>query len=408
LSKLFELTLENPAYGGDTVGRLPDGRAVFVPFAVPGETVRIRIIEDKKKFARGELLEVVEPSPERIAPRCQHFGDCGGCHYQHLAYDQQLSIKGKILRDQLQRIGRLENPRVAAVIPSPGEFNYRNQVKFQLSSSKKPGFFRAQKRGVLEIKECHLPGEPLNEVWPLIEIDADATISSLVLRLGLQDDILLALQSDLPFNEEFNIETMPISVVHLGPDQVEVLAGGDHIFIQVRDRQFRVSARSFFQANTQLAEQMVSRIEAELPENPGLVLELYSGVGLFSAFIAPRSDRLIAIESADSAADDFVYNLDQFDNVELYHGPVEAILPDLHINPEVVLVDPPRTGLSKLVIESILSMQPDMLLYISCDPATLSRDSKLLVAGGYLPQEFIPFDFFPQTFHIETLSIWKN
>lgn len=408
MSEFVELTLDNPAYGGDSIGRLPDGRAVFVPFGIPGETVRIRIVVDKKKFAKGVLVEVLDPSPLRIKARCPHFADCGGCHYQHLPYDQQLLMKQKILMDQLERIGRLDSPPIDAVVPSPNEFNYRNHVRFQLNHSGEPGFYRANKQGILAITECHLPELPLGDIWPLLEIEPESGLSSLGLRLGIEDDILVALESKLPFNSEFDIESLPVSVVHISPGHTEVLAGSDYTFMQVGGRQFRVSAGSFFQVNIPLAEQMVEQVEAALPTEPGLVLELYSGVGLFSAFIASRAEKLIAVETSESAADDFVYNLDQFNNVDLYQGSVEDILPNLSIKPEVVLVDPPRTGLHKKVIASLISMKPQLLIYISCDPATLARDSKLLTGGGYKAQTFIPFDFFPQTYHIETLSIWTR
>lgn len=408
MSKIIELTLDNAAYGGDTIGRLPDGRAVFVPFGIPGETVRIKIVLDKKKFARGDLLEVVAPSPYRIESRCRHFADCGGCHYQHISYDQQLLIKQKILQDQLERIGRLDSPSVEPVIPSPKEFNYRNNIEFHLSHGHKPGFIRANKKGILEITECHLPEEQINNFWPLLDFDPESGISSLGFRLGIEDDILVTMKSDHPFNAEFNVESLSVSVVHLGPENLEVLAGSEYTIMQVKDRKFRVSAGSFFQVNTPLAEQMVDIIEEAMPEKPGQVLELYSGVGLFSAFIVTRADKLIAVEASDSAADDFVHNLDEFDNVDLYQGPVEDILPNLSLAPEVVLVDPPRTGLHKKVVDSILAMQPELLLYVSCDPATLARDSKLLIDGGYAAKTFIPFDFFPNTFHIETLSIWTK
>jgi 23S rRNA (uracil1939-C5)-methyltransferase len=403
-----ELTLDNAAYGGDTIGRLPDGRAVFVPFGIPGETVRIRIVVDKKKYARGELLDVLEPSTLRTEARCPHYAVCGGCHYQHISYDQQLVIKQKILQDQLERIGRLVNPHIEAMIPSPNNFNYRNHVQFHLSRGNKPGFIRANKRGVFEITECHLPAEQINAFWPLLEIDSKSGVSTLGLRLGIEDDILVTLESDRPFNAEFNIESLPVSVVHLSPDNSEVLAGSDYTIMRVRDRNFRVSAGSFFQVNSPLAEQMVEIIEEIMPEQPNLVLELYSGVGLFSAFIASRAKKLIAVEASERATEDFVHNLDDFDNVDLYQGAAEDILPNLSIEPEVVLVDPPRTGLHRKVIGSILSLHPKLLLYVSCDPATLARDSKLLTEGGYTAEKFIPFDFFPHTYHIETLSIWTK
>lgn len=406
MTNQVEVTLKNAAYGGDMIGRLPDGRAVFVPYAIPGETVRLAITQDKKNFARGEIVEVLEPSPFRTTAPCAHFSECGGCHYQHISYDQQLQLKRTILQEQLERIGRLESPPVAEVVPSPNQLYYRNHIKFHISREGKPGFVRANKQGVMPIVECRLPETLLAEIWPLLEIDPESGISSLGLRLGIEDDILVVLESQHPFGAQFDIESIPLSVVHISPGNAIVLAGSDYTILQVKEKQFRVSGQSFFQANSPLAEKMVEKIVSCLPEKPGLALELYSGVGLFSAFIAQRAEKLIAVEASESACDDFVHNLDDFNNVALYQGPVEDILPNLDITPEIVLVDPPRTGLHKEVIHTLSAMQPKLLLYISCDPATLARDSRLLLEGGFTPQQFIPFDFFPQTYHIETLSIW--
>jgi 23S rRNA (uracil1939-C5)-methyltransferase len=401
-----ELTLDNAAYGGESIGRLSDGRAVFVPFSIPGETIRIRITEDKKKYARGELLEVLDPSPFRVTPRCRHFGVCGGCHYQHVAYDQQLVIKRKILKDQLERIGKLTNPPFEEMIASPNIYNYRNHVQFHVSGGRKPGFIRADKKGIFEISECHLPEELLNKIWPLLEVEPQTGISTLGLRLGMDDDILLTLESSNVFDAEFNVEALPVSVVHISPQEVQILAGSAYTVMQVRGRNFRVSAGSFFQVNLPQAEKMVAIIEKLIPGGCGTILELYAGVGLFSAFIASRSDKLVAVESSPQASEDFVQNLDEFNNVELYQGAVEEILPHLDIQPEIVLMDPPRAGVEKNVLEKIIATSPDQVVYISCDPATLARDARRLVQGGYRPVKFIPIDLFSQTYHIETLSYW--
>jgi 23S rRNA (uracil1939-C5)-methyltransferase len=407
-SETFEITLENPAYGGDTIGRLPDGRAVFVPYGIPGERVKIRIVSDKKKYARGELLEILDPSPFRIQPRCQHFGDCGGCHYQHISYEQQMIIKQKILRDQLERIGRLEEPVIEPVIPSPKIFNYRNHVQFKVGKNKKLGFYRSSKNGVLEIDECHLPDEMIDQIWPMLEIDPQTGIKSIGLRKGEGEDMLLILESPQLFDADFDVETLPVSVAHISPEGEQVLAGSPNNIIQVKERNFLVSAGSFFQINIPLVEQVIDLIETRIPDQVGLALELYSGVGLFSAFLAGKVERLIAIESSESAGEDFVTNLDQFENVELYQGNVEKILPFLDIEPEIVLVDPPRTGLKRVVLANLIEKNPDLIVYISCDPATLARDSRIMTEGGYIPEKFIPYDFFSQTFHIETVSFWRK
>lgn len=407
-SQFVEIVLENPAYGGDTIGRLPDGRAVFVPFAIPGEKVRIRIVTNKKKYARGELVEILETSPNRIQPRCQHFTTCGGCHYQHVAYEQQLAVKHRILRDQLERIGRIENPVIEPVTPSPKKFEYRNQVQFKIGKGSKPGFFRADKNGVMEIEECHLPKEKINQVWPLLDIDSETGVSSLGLRLGADEDILMTLESPHLFDAEFNLESLPVSVVHLSPEGTQILAGSPHTIMQVKGRDFHVSAASFFQINIPLVEVMIAAIEERIPVGTGLLLELYSGVGLFSAFMASKVDDLIAIEASESAGEDFVINLDQFENVDLYQGRVEQIIPMLDITPEIVMLDPPRTGINKHVLDRIIALDPELIIYISCDPATLARDGKILIEGGFFPEKFVPYDFFSQTFHIETLSFWSR
>ena len=406
MSKIEELTLDNAAYGGESIGRLSDGRAVFVPYSIPGETIRVKITEDKKRYARGELLEVLEPSPFRVTPRCRHFGVCGGCHYQHIEYEQQVVIKRSILKDQLERIGKLDNPPIEEMIASPKIYNYRNHVQFHVSGGGKPGFIRADKKGVLDISECHLPEELLNKFWPLLEVEPQTGISTLGLRLGMGDDILLTLESSEVFDAEFNIKDLPVSVVHTSPYEVRILAGSSYTVMQVSGRNFRVSAGSFFQVNLPLAERMTAIIEELIPEGCGTVLELYAGVGLFSAFIANRADKLIAVESSPHAADDFIENLDEFDNVELYQGAVEEILPHLDIQPDIVMMDPPRAGVDKNVLEKIISIAANNIVYISCDPATLARDSRRLVEGGYTPLKFIPIDLFSQTFHIETLSYW--
>jgi 23S rRNA (uracil1939-C5)-methyltransferase len=302
----------------------------------------------------------------------------------------------------------LEEPVIEPVIPSPKIFNYRNHVQFKVGKNKKLGFYRSSKNGVLEIDECHLPDEMIDQIWPMLEIDPQTGIKSIGLRKGEGEDMLLILESPQLFDADFDVETLPVSVAHISPEGEQVLAGSPNNIIQVKERNFLVSAGSFFQINIPLVEQVIDLIETRIPDQVGLALELYSGVGLFSAFLAGKVERLIAIESSESAGEDFVTNLDQFENVELYQGNVEKILPFLDIEPEIVLVDPPRTGLKRVVLANLIEKNPDLIVYISCDPATLARDSRIMTEGGYIPEKFIPYDFFSQTFHIETVSFWRK
>lgn len=405
----YQVTLTNHAYGGEALGRLPDGRAVFVPFALPGETVRIRLVEGKRGFARADLLEVLTPAPERTAPRCAHFLTCGNCHYQHIEYPAQLQAKTAILRDQLERIGRLVDPPVQPAVPCPRPYYYRNNVQFHQTSQGELGFHKFRSPEVFAIRECHLPEEPLNEIWPLLEIEPIPGLERIGVRMGSFDDFLITLESQDQRVPDFLVEDLPVSIAHLGPGGLSVLAGSSYVMMEVLGRQFRVSAGSFFQVNTSLAAAMVEHLLAGLALAPGdTVLEVYAGVGLFSAFLAPKVARLVGIEASPGACDDFVFNLDEFDHVELYQGTAEAILPGLEIRPRAVLVDPPRAGVDRRAMDAILSMAPAAIVYVSCDPATLSRDARRLVEGGYHLRQVTPFDLFPQTFHIESISFWDK
>jgi 23S rRNA (uracil1939-C5)-methyltransferase len=412
--KTIQLTLTTQTYGGEAIGRY-DGKAVFVPFALPGEIVRARIIEEHKNFARAELLEVVKASPQRIIPKCPHFTACGGCHYQHLAYTGQLAAKTELLRDQLSRIGKIANPPVREIVPSPDEWNYRNHIQFHLDENARLAFVAAQTDSparretplsLLPINECHLPEAALNTLWPTLEFEPGAPLQRIALRSG--DGLMLILESDSPEMPEMELES-DISVVHMVEGDSLVMAGDDYIVIEVLGRPFKVSAGAFFQVNTPMAAKMVEHLLEVLPTSPSsTVLDVYCGVGLFSAFFAPRVKKVIGIEVSPASCEDFAVNLDEFDNVELYESPVEDILPYLKDYADMVILDPPRAGLDKAVINALLVHKPETIAYVSCDPSTLARDAARLIAGGYQLKQVTPFDLFPQTYHIESISIFER
>jgi 23S rRNA (uracil1939-C5)-methyltransferase len=407
---LYELTLTTLTYGGEAMGRLDDGRAIFVPFGLPGERVRIRLTEEKRSFGHGEIVEILQAAPERITPRCKHFGPCGGCHYQHLSYEMQLKAKADILRDQLQRIGKIENPPVQETVASPNEWNYRNHIQFHLDNHGKPGFQASTSNRVIPISECHLPEPSINSFWPQLEFEPNTGIERVSIRRGISDDLMLVLESDSPETPELEIEA-DISAVHVFEDHVLILAGNDHILIRVLDREFRVSPASFFQINTGMAEKMVRHVLDRLPVSQPTILDVYCGVGLFSAFLAPRCQQLIGVESSPSACDDFMVNLDEFDNVELYEGLAENILPELAsriANLNYVLVDPPRAGIEREALAAIVKLNPKGIIYVSCDPSTVGRDAKRLIDAGYKLLDTTPFDLFPQTYHIESISFFEQ
>jgi 23S rRNA (uracil1939-C5)-methyltransferase len=407
----FDILLEKLTYGGEAMGRLPDGRAVFVPFGLPGEQVRVELTEDKKNFARGKLLELLTASPERIEPKCKHFGKCGGCHYQNLPYEKQLLAKMEILRDQMQRIGKIENPLVLQIIASPLEWNYRNHVQFHLTAEGKVGFINAKGNSTLPIEECYLPETGINAFWPELQFESNKDVERVSLRAGQDEELMVVLESEDPETPELEIEA-DVSVVHLFDEHAVVIAGQDNLIFNILGKEFRVSAASFFQVNTKMAEKMVEHVIASLPVTSSTtLLDVYCGVGLFSKFFAAKCQTVIGIETSESACEDFAFNLDEFDNVEIYEGAAEEVLPGLAgrlDSSTFAIVDPPRAGIEKHALDAIISIKPQIIAYVSCDPSTLARDAARLINGGYRLVEVTPFDLFPQTYHIESISIFET
>ena len=319
------ITLEKYTYGGDILGRLKDQKAVFVPFAIPGEIVRVQLVEEKNRYARAELLEVLENDPDRIKPRCKHFTHCGGCHYQHIPYEVQLHAKEETLHDQIQRIGKIDSPLIKPFIASPQPWCYRNFIQFHLTPDSRLGYQAHRSHEVIPIEECHLPESAIAEIWPHLDLEVIPGLDRVGIRVGSDEEILLNLESSDPQPLSLELD-LPISVVHSGPIGSIILAGDDHLFYTIKGYRFKVSAGSFFQVNTLMAEAMVDHILNLITENSKIV-EAYCGVGLFSAFLAPKAHQIIGIESSPTACEDFMDNLDSFDNVTLYEAAIEDVLP---------------------------------------------------------------------------------
>ena len=413
MADLQQVKFEKMVYGGECLGRLDDGRAIFVPFVLPGETAEIEITEQKERFARGKAVKLLEESPDRIAPPCPYFSICGGCHYQHLDYAQQLELKKDLVKDQLERIGKLSNLPDISITASPVAFGYRNQVQFHPIRYQNPdtpaslGFKLPSSNEVLPIEKCLLIPEEMNELLPQIELEAESGIARLAMRIDSDGEIMLVLEGESDEPPDLSIE-LPVSSTYISPDGRSLnLGGNDALVYRVLGKEFLVSPESFFQVNLPVAEEMVRHVLALIEGQENLsILELYSGVGLFTRFLAPHASQLIAIESAPSACFDFAGNLDAFENISLYEGAVEVILPELvkQIKPiDLVVLDPPRAGLNAKARQALVDLAPREIIYISCDPSTLARDLKHLSEAGYNLQSVHAVDMFPQTYHVETM-----
>jgi 23S rRNA (uracil1939-C5)-methyltransferase len=394
----LEVRLSAMVYGGYALGRLKDGRAAFVPYALPGELARIRLTESRLGYVRGELLELLEPSPHRITARCRHFTSCGGCHYQHLEAGLQREVKQAVLREQLARIGGLADAAPGETVASPESWNYRNHLQFHLTTAGRLGFKAFRSERIMAIEECHLPEPELNALWPTLD---PASLGAIPGRKTIQaSQVILREGTSGP----------PVIWARSARGRVPAV---EPVEFTLPGGSFRVSPGSFFQVNTPMAASLAEKVTTALRDSPearggrAALLDLYCGVGLFSLYAAPFAARLVGVELAPSACADYRHNLRDFAQAELIQGRVEEVLPRLELRPKVVIADPPRAGLGRAVVRGLAALRPSLLLYVSCDPATLARDARELVRGGYVLESISLFDFFPQTYHIESLSIWR-
>jgi len=400
-----QVRIEKLVYGGEGLGRLGDGRSVFVPFVLPGEMVMVEITEEKQRYARGEAVSWVEMSEKRIAPPCPYFADCGGCHYQHMAYGDQIETKLEIVKDLFSRNAAIDDIPLRVVELSDKEYHYRNAVRLHVADDGTLGFLQQGSNLLVPVADCLLVKGHLQKFLKQFTLSAEDSINAVEFRWDSTDEVMIIVDSDDTTPPEVSIDFTG-SIVHQSPAGQVVLAGSESQIFSVGDYDFVVSAGSFFQANLPMAERMVAFLESRVPDvADGTLFDLYCGVGLFSRFFAERFGKVVGIEQSPSAVADFVVNLDAFDHIEIYEGAVEAILPGIAETPDVVIVDPPRSGLAGLVVDWLAERQVPWIAYVSCDPATLARDVKRLVRQGYRLEEVAFFDQFPQTYHVETISI---
>ena len=387
---VVELATERMSYGGDAVARY-HGLAVFIPLAAPGETLRVRIVERKKNFARATIEEILVPRSSRRKAPCQHFGECGGCQLQHMDYETQLEAKAGFVRDALLRIGKVEWPHQIMVRPSP-EFGYRirAQVKVERSSTEafKIGFTRAASHSVCDLVSCPI-------LSPRLE-------SSLHQLRGYLNERAEELDTLLQGRRLAEVELAEgSSGVAVTPNQGPWPEG--ELTLKVRGATYTYSPDTFFQVNRFLLDELVQ--EAVTGEDGCLALDLYAGVGLFAIQLASKFEKVVAVESATRAASYARRNAvrNGLSNVEVHESMVETFLRQMiESNPDLVLLDPPRSGAYE-AINLLAQLRARRITYVSCDPTTLARDIKPLVASQYSLERVVAFDLFPQTYHVETV-----
>ena len=410
MPETIDLELTAIAHGGSALGR-HEGQVLFVPYTIPGEMVRVEIVEAHPRWARARLLEILRPSPQRVEPPCPYFGpdQCDGCHLQHIDYEAQAGYKRQVMIDQLARVGGLHDANVREIIGAAEPWGYGNHVQFSLTPEGRLGFLTADTHHVVAVEECLILDPLLDELWTALDMQWPQ-LHRLSLRCGSATGDLMAI-FELDHYEDFDIEVdLPVSCVLLLADgEVVVLMGNPHLTENVAGRDYRISAGSFFQVNTAGAEALVELVREYLtPRGNDRLVDVYCGVGLFGLALAEQAGQVTGIEADPSAAADFRYNAQGLDRVELIEGKAQAVLKRLAGPVDLLILDPPRSGAGKQVVGEIVRLGPRRIAYVSCDPATLARDARLLTESSYQLSEVQPVDLFPQTYHVDSVALFTR
>ncbi|MBQ6086587.1 MAG: 23S rRNA (uracil(1939)-C(5))-methyltransferase RlmD [Bacteroidales bacterium] len=460
--KKIDLTLENisiesVAAEGNAVAHTDDGMVVFVPFAVPGDIVNIRVTKKKKNYLEGFVSEIVKPSPERLEPFCPHFGTCGGCRWQPLPYGMQLEAKRRQVYDQLVRIGHLEVPEVRPTLPSPQTIYYRNKLEFSFSSKRwilpdeDPDSIPPSDRcglgfhvgkffdKVLDIKKCCLQKDPSNPIRLFVKDYAVTNglefydirenrgfLRNMFIRTTASGEVMVIMcfaredrkkRENLldAIAEAFQEITSLYYVINsklndsINDQECVLYKGSDAIYETMEGLRFRIGPKSFYQTNSAQAERLygVARDFASLTGKE-LVYDLYTGTGTIAQFVSRKARKVIGIEYVPEAIEDALENArtNGIDNCEFIAGDMKDVLTEDFIRkkgrPDVIILDPPRAGIHPDVAEVILSASPSRIVYVSCNPASQARDLAIL-GEKYRITAVQPVDMFPHTQHVENV-----
>ena len=416
--------IEKAIYGGAFLARA-EGKAVFVPLVLPGEQARVRVVEEKRGYATAEVEEIVEVAAERVAPKCAHFGACGGCNYQHADYAAQLKFKKAILRETLER-GHVHAPEEMAVLA--GEpWGYRNRIRVAFDAEGNVGYRGQRSHAVIAIAECPIAapllvraalagGEIARRQAPRLRLSetalfCDAEEKALLAQVAASGGEKSRFEE---FAQEW-AETVPelkgvefASATERGQSSLAVARwGASSLPYRAAGFEYRVDQGAFFQVNRLLvdglAETVTGKARGAAGPRGGLAWDLFAGVGLFARRLAEQFEQVIAVETATTAVAALDNNLAGTSATAVKATTIEFLRAGRNERPDLIVVDPPRTGLGAETTELLGRIGAPEVVYVSCDPATLARDLSALIGMGYAIEEITLADLFPQTFHLETV-----
>lgn len=455
------LEIVDIAAEGKSLGKFND-QVVFVPMTIPGDIVDVQINNKRRRFMEGYVTRYVKHSELKCEPFCSNYGDCGGCKWQNLPYDLQLKYKQKQVVDQLERIGKIELPEIDPILGSQNIRYYRNKLDFAFSSKrwvtraeieKGEEFDNSHALGfhvsgafdkILDIDECHLQGEPSNEIrneirkftiengYSYYDVRShEGFMRNVVIRTASTGDVMVIVIFAYEDQElrvkllDHLIDKFPqiTSLIYIVNEKLNdsysdqeaiCYAGNDHIMEQMEDLKFKVGAKSFYQTNSAQAYELykITRAAADLKDDQ-IVYDLYTGTGTIANFVARRCKKVVGIEYVSEAIDDAKVNsaINSIDNTVFYAGDMKKVLTDKFIAkngaPDVIILDPPRAGVDTEVITTILNAAPMRIVYVSCNPATQARDIALM-DEQYRVTKIQPVDMFPHTHHVENVVVLER
>jgi 23S rRNA (uracil1939-C5)-methyltransferase len=412
------VNIEKPIYNGSFLARV-QGKAVFVPFVLPGEQARIRITQTKPGYSTAEAIEIVAASPQRVPAPCPCFGACGGCNYQHTGYENQLALKQAILRETLERAGVSAPEHIAVLAADP--WAYRNRVRMAFDADGNPGYRNRRSHAIIPIAQCPIAA-PLLLTAALAAADILARVPANLRPIELSlfcDPAESALLATFFVREPSALRLDPIA--HALAERLPALQGADlasggrpghpantlarwgasSILYPAAAFNYRVDNGAFFQVNRRLIDALVAHVTAG--QQGKLAWDLFAGVGLFARALTSAFARVVAVESAPASTAALEHNLRGTTGIAIPADTLTFLREPHPDRPDLIVVDPPRTGLGAEITALLGHIAAPSLIYVSCDPATLARDLRPLLAAGYAIASVTLADLFPQTFHLETI-----
>ena len=422
-TQVMDASIEKLVYGGDGLTRTQQG-VVLVSGVIPGERISLLLAERKKGVRRGQLLDLAETSPDRVLADCPYFGQCGGCQYQHIAYPRQVALKEGIFRECLERVGKIRLD-IPITVTASEPWGYRNRTRFQVEKQGnifRIGYHEPRSNSLCAVEKCPISSPAVNEVLSRLCSGVGVDVfpdcgpdcgpgGEMELELFASDDdrtMLATVYSSAAPPSQFgdklrNAVPMLESVCWRGRgSHSETFWGSGAITCRVGEFHFRVSHATFFQTNRYLLDAMIQTVLQDLEGDRAL--DLYAGVGLFALPLARRFEKVAAVEGSEAAARDLAANVGVVGGrARAFHKTTEKFLAITSANWDLVVVDPPRSGLAPGVVEHLRRILPRRLVYVSCDPTTLARDLALLTPAPFRIRSVDMVDQFPQTFHIESV-----